>query len=113
MHGAECGVVYGFDRWQTEPALKKIAPGWQGLALAPSGGSVTRHRYHCRGQPGSAHGKPGAVGRQNPALAPGALLCLQARGRYRKKLTRGCGTERSTAMLVLRLSTMRPLNENG
>ena len=35
-----------------------IAPGWQGLALAPSGGPVTRRGYHCRGQPGLAHGKP-------------------------------------------------------
>src|SRR5215472_5001430 len=45
-------------------------PGWQGPALAPSGGSVTRRRYHCRGQPGSVHGKPAVVGRQNPAGAP-------------------------------------------
>jgi hypothetical protein len=48
-----------------------IAPGWQGLALAPSGGPVTRRGYHCRGQPGLAHGKPAVIGRQNRPLLPG------------------------------------------
>jgi hypothetical protein len=42
-----------------------FAPGWQGLALAPYAGSVTRRGYHCRGQPGSAHDKPAVIGRQN------------------------------------------------
>jgi hypothetical protein len=60
------------------------APGWQGLALAPSGGSVTRHGYHCRGQPGSAHGKPAVIGRQKPAVAPGQFA---GRKRYRRNVS--------------------------
>ena len=51
---------------------KKIAPGWRGLALAPSGDPVTRRGYHCRGQPGSADDNLGVVARQNPALTPEA-----------------------------------------
>ena len=58
---------------QLEAAPDNIAPGWQGLALAPSGGSVTRRGYHCRGQPGSAHGKPAVIGRQNRLWLPASL----------------------------------------
>jgi hypothetical protein len=32
---------------------------------------VTRRGYHCRGQPGLAHGKPAVIGRQNRPLLPG------------------------------------------
>jgi hypothetical protein len=32
---------------------------------------VTRRGYHCRGQPGSAHGKPAVIGRQNQLWLPG------------------------------------------
>src|SRR5215472_5180401 len=76
-------------RWQLEAALRrKIASGWRGLALAPSGGSVTRHGYHCRGQLGSVHGKPGAVGRQNPTLAPRTVCGSRLGGGIEKMFTR-------------------------
>ena len=32
---------------------------------------MTRRGYHCRGQPGLAHGKPAVIGRQNRPLLPG------------------------------------------
>ena len=58
---------------QLEAAPDNIAPVWQSLALAPSGGSVTGRGYHCRGQPGSAHGKPAVIGRQNRLWLPASL----------------------------------------
>jgi hypothetical protein len=35
---------------------------------------VTRRGYHCRGQPGSAQGKPALLARQNPNWLPSLLL---------------------------------------
>ena len=45
---------------------------------------MTRRGYHCRGQPGSAHGKPAVIGRQKPAVAPGQFA---ARKRYRRNVS--------------------------
>jgi hypothetical protein len=41
-------------------------------------------RDHCRGQPGSAHGKPALVDRQNPVLATGPVCRRRVPGRSRK-----------------------------
>ena len=72
-------VAREYPRRPLHPARhEKIAPGWQGLALAPSAGPVTRRGYHCRGQPGSRQGKPALGGRQSRALVPRARFAASS-----------------------------------
>jgi len=61
---------------------------------------VTRRWYHCRGQPGSAHGKPALVDRQNPALATGPVCRRRVPGRSRKNAVPYGGTEGSNPSAV-------------
>ena len=42
---------------------------------------MTRRGYHCRGQPGSAQGKPALLDRQNPNPLPSLLLPDQGQSR--------------------------------
>jgi hypothetical protein len=62
------------------PARARIATRLAGPTLAPSGGPATRCGYHCRSQPGSAHGKPADIGRQNHGCGSRAGVRLQAPG---------------------------------
>ena len=62
------------------PARARIATRLAGPTLAPSGGPATRCGYHCRSQPGSAHGKPADIGRQNHGCGSRAGLRIQAPG---------------------------------
>ena len=65
-------LAIGYRGWKPafaaeyRPIRARIATRLAGPALAPSGGPVTRRGYHCRGQPGSAQGKPALLDRQNP-----------------------------------------------
>jgi hypothetical protein len=63
---------------QLEAAPDNIAPGWQGFAMAPSGGPGTRRGYHCRGQPGSAQDKPAIIDRQKSAGSPDQIYLAGA-----------------------------------
>ena len=53
---------------------------------------MTRRGYHCRGQPGTAHGKPAVIGRQNRLWLPGQFA---VRKRYRKNVSLKSGTTSS------------------
>src|SRR5215472_11487439 len=62
---------YNFEAQTAQTPQKTTAFAPSAVKNFGLGGPVTRRGYHCRGQPGSAHGKPALVGRQNPAVAPG------------------------------------------
>jgi hypothetical protein len=76
-------------------ASSRIAARLAGLRVGAFCGSpLTRRRYHCRGQPGSAPGTPALVDRQNPFWLPDRFFSCRVPGWSRKMLPQR-GTEGS------------------